>query len=61
MLSTTLTMTVRDNGDVLLTMTAQRALTVRNNVAIDVGAIRKDPVDLATKLAGQIAGRVDKQ
>ncbi|MGZ4512374.1 MAG: sensor domain-containing protein [Mycobacterium sp.] len=61
MLSTTLTMTVRDNGNVLLTMTAQRALTVRNNVAIDVGAIRKDPVDLATKLAGQIAGRVDKQ
>ncbi|OBH93083.1 sensor domain-containing protein [Mycobacterium scrofulaceum] len=60
-LSTTLTMTIRDNGNVILTMTAQRALTVRNNVAIDVSAIRKDPADLAVKLAGQIAGKVDKQ
>ncbi|UXA04784.1 sensor domain-containing protein [Mycobacterium sp. SMC-2] len=60
-LSTTLTMTLRDNGNVLLTMTCQRALTVRNNVAVDVGAVRKDPVDLAVKLAGQIAGRVGKQ
>lgn len=60
-LSTTLTMTLRDNGNVLLTMTCQRALTVRNDVAIDVGAVHKDPADLAVKLAGQIAGRVDKQ
>ncbi|MGD1239306.1 sensor domain-containing protein [Mycobacterium seoulense] len=60
-LSTTLTMTLRDNGSVLLSMTCQRALTVRNNVAIDVGAVRKDPADLAVKLAGQIAGKVDKQ
>ena len=60
-LSTTLTMTIRDNGDAVLTMTCQRALTVRNNVAIDVSAVRKDPADLAVKLAGQIAGRVDKQ
>lgn len=61
MLSTTLTMTIRDNGNVLLTMTCQRALTVRNNLAIDVSAVRKDPADLAVKLAGQIAGRVDRQ
>lgn len=61
MLSTTLTMTIRDNGNVVLTMTCQRALTVRNNVAIDVSAVRKDPADLAVKLAGQIAGRVDKR
>ncbi|OBH21391.1 sensor domain-containing protein [Mycobacterium sp. E3247] len=61
MLSTTLTMTIRDNGNVLLTMTCQRALTVRNNVAIDVSAVRKDPSDLAVKLAGQIAGKADKQ
>ncbi|MCV7397224.1 sensor domain-containing protein [Mycobacterium paraseoulense] len=60
-LSTTLTMTLRDNGNVLLSMTCQRALTVRNNVAIDVGAVRKDPADLAVKLVGQIAGKVDKQ
>lgn len=61
MLSTTLTMTIRDNGNLVLTMTCQRALTVRNNVAIDVSAVRKDPADLAVKLAGQIAGRVDKR
>ncbi len=61
MLSTTLTMTLRDNGNVLLTMTCQRALTVRNNLAIDVGVVRKNPVDSATKLAGQLAARVDKQ
>ncbi|OBI22624.1 hypothetical protein A5713_11050 [Mycobacterium sp. E2497] len=61
MLSSTLTMTLRDNGNVLLTMTCQRALTVRNNLAIDVGVVRKDPADLATKLAGQLAGKVDKQ
>ncbi|ORB74135.1 sensor domain-containing protein [Mycobacterium scrofulaceum] len=60
-LSTTLTMTILDNGNVLLTMTCQRALTVRNNVAIDVSAVRKDPADLAVKLAGQIAGNVDKR
>jgi PknH-like extracellular domain len=60
-LSTSLSMTMRDNGNVLMTMTCQRALTIRNNVAIDVGAVRKDPADLAVKLAGQIAGRVDKQ
>lgn len=59
-LSTSLTMTIRDNGNVLLTMTCQRALTVRNNIAIDVSAVRTDPPDLAVKLAGQIADRVDK-
>jgi hypothetical protein len=61
MLTTTLTMTVSNNGANVLTMTGQRALTVRNNVVIDVGVIRKDPPDLGVKVANQIAGKVDKQ
>jgi hypothetical protein len=39
----------------------QRALTVRNNVAIDIALMRKDPADFAVKVAGQIANKVDKQ
>jgi hypothetical protein len=58
-LTATLTMTA-SKGDNALTMTGQRALTVRNNVVIDVGVIRKDPPDLASKVATQIAGKVDK-
>jgi hypothetical protein len=49
------------NGNPMLTMTCQRALTVRNNVVIDVGVVRKDPPDLAVKVASQIAGKIDKQ
>ena len=60
-LSTTLTMAISDNGIVVITMTCQRALTVRNNVVIDVAVIRKEPADLAVKVAGQIAGKVDKK
>jgi PknH-like protein len=60
-LTTTLTMTMSNNGNPVLTMTCQRALTVRNNVVIDVGVVRKDPPDLAVKVAGQIAGKIDKQ
>ncbi|WP_293345391.1 sensor domain-containing protein [Mycobacterium sp.] len=59
-LTTTLTMTASNNGNVL-TMTGQRALTVRNNIVVDVGVIRKDPPDLGVKVANQIAGKVDKQ
>jgi hypothetical protein len=39
----------------------QRALTVRNNVVIDVDACSKDPGDLAVTIANQIGGKVDKQ
>jgi hypothetical protein len=59
-LTATLTMTASNNGNVM-TMTGQRALTVRNNVVIDVGVIRKDPPDLSAKVANQLAGKVDKQ
>ena len=41
--------------------TCQRALTVRNNVAIDVSGCRKDPGDLGVNVLNQIAGKVDKQ
>lgn len=60
-LTTTLTMTVSNNGANVLTMTGQRALTVRNNVVIDVGVIRKDPPDLGVKVANQVAAKVGKQ
>lgn len=59
-LTATLTMTMSDNGGTL-TMTGQRALTVGNNVVIDVGVMRKDPPDLRVKVASRIAGKVDKQ
>jgi hypothetical protein len=42
-------------------ITFQRALTVHNNVAIDIALMRKDPADFGVKVAGQIADKVDKQ
>lgn len=59
-LSTPTTVTASKNGSTL-TQNCQRALTVRNNVVIDVDACRKDPGDLAVTIANQIAGKVDKQ
>ena len=41
--------------------TCQRALTIRNNVVIDVSGCRKDPGDLGVNVLNQIAGKVDKQ
>jgi len=58
-LSTTLSMSGTKNG-VTHTMSCQRALTVRNNVAIDVAGCRNDAGDLGVKVASQIAGKVDK-
>ncbi|OBG70502.1 MULTISPECIES: sensor domain-containing protein [unclassified Mycobacterium] len=60
MLTTTVTVDVTSNGTTT-TMPCQRALTVRNNVAIDVNACRKDLADLGSTVANQIAGKVDKQ
>ena len=40
---------------------SQRALTVRNNVVVDVVLMRKDPADFGVKVAAQIAGKIDKQ
>lgn len=44
-----------------ITMTCQRALTVRNNVAIDITSCGKDPGETAVTIANQVAGKVDKQ
>lgn len=57
-LTGSITLVMSKNGK-SLTSACQRALTVRDNVVIDVGGCRKDPGDLATKAAAQIAGKVD--
>jgi PknH-like extracellular domain len=44
-----------------ITLTCQRALTVRNNLAIDITACGKDPGDTGVTIANQIGGRADKQ
>jgi hypothetical protein len=57
-LTNTISVTMNLGDGVSLTTSCQRALTVRNNVAIDVSGCRKDPGDLGLKAAGQIAGKV---
>jgi hypothetical protein len=60
-LTTTISVSTTDNGTAV-GGACQRALTVRNNVVIDVsGCGPKDPGDAGVKLATQIAGKVDKQ
>lgn len=59
-LSVPVTLTVAGNGP-SVTVPCQRALTVRNNVVIDIDACRKDVGDLGVSIANQIAGKVDKQ
>jgi PknH-like extracellular domain len=58
-LSTTVTATATKDGN-SMSASCQRALTVRNNVVIDVEACLKDPGDVAVKIAGQIAAKVEK-
>jgi hypothetical protein len=60
-LTTTVTVTATDKGTTLISISYQRALTVRDNVAIDVAVTRKTPPELAANLAGQIGAKVDKQ
>jgi hypothetical protein len=50
-----------DPGGAPLDVSCQRALTVRNNVAIDVNGCRNNPGDLAVNVVNQIAGKVDNQ
>ncbi len=57
-LTTTISANMKFDGKVL-TNNCQRALTVRNNVVIDVSGCGKDPGGLAVKAANQIAGKVD--
>lgn len=44
-----------------LNVSCQRALTVRNNVVIDVNGCRTNPGDLAVNVANQIGGKIDNQ
>ena len=61
-LSVTLTTTMSLGGQPNpMVLTAQRTLTVRNNVVVDVVLMRKDPADFGVKVAAQIAGKIDKQ
>lgn len=60
-LTIAVTVTATDKGTTLMSIGYERALTVRNNVAIDVAVTRKTPPDLAATLAGQIGAKVDKQ
>jgi PknH-like extracellular domain len=59
-LSTVTSITATKNGQTI-SESCQRALSVRNNIVIDVEGCRKDPGDLAVKVASQIAGKVDTQ
>jgi len=59
-LSLTLTGTISGPG-INITMTCQRALTARNNIAIDISTCGKDPGDTAVTIANQIGGKVEKQ
>jgi hypothetical protein len=59
-LSAPVTITITSNGN-SVTVPCQRALTVRNNVVIDVDACRKDIGDSGVSIANQIAQKVDKQ
>lgn len=59
-LSTTVFVRLSKN-DETRSQTCQRALTVRNNVAIDVAGCRPDPGTAGVQIANQIASNVDKQ
>ncbi|MEC4763413.1 sensor domain-containing protein [Mycobacterium sherrisii] len=59
-LSTTVFVRLSKN-DETKSQTCQRALTVRNNVAIDVAGCRQDPGNVGVQIARQIASNVDKQ
>jgi PknH-like extracellular domain len=58
-LTTTVTANMTTKDGKSMTIACQRALTIRNNIAIDVSGCRKDPGDLAVKVANQIAGKAD--
>jgi hypothetical protein len=59
-LTTTMTSTTHAPGADQI-KTCQRALTVRNNVAIDVYGCRNNLGDMAVKVVNQVAGKVDNQ
>jgi PknH-like extracellular domain len=59
-LSATVFISLTKNGETK-SQTCQRALTVRNNIAIDVSGCRENPEGTGVAIANQIADRVDKQ
>lgn len=59
-LSAPVSVSLTRNGENIV-KTCQRALTVRNNVAIDVVGCRPNPGDVGVDVANRIAGKVDKQ
>ncbi|CQD16747.1 pknM [Mycobacterium lentiflavum] len=59
-LSTTVSVNLIKDGEHIV-KTCQRALTVRNNVAIDVDGCRQNPGNVGVDIANLIAGKVDKQ
>jgi hypothetical protein len=59
-LSTTVSVSLSKNGETK-SQSCQRALTVRNNVVIDVDGCRTDPGNAGVTIANQIADKVDKQ
>jgi hypothetical protein len=59
-LSTTDTVSLSKNGQTT-SQNCVRALTVRNNVVIDVEACKNNPGDAAVNVATQIAAKADKQ
>ena len=59
-LSTTVSISLVKDGKPM-EKSCQRALTVRNNIAIDVAACRQNPGEAGVDIANQIAAKVDKQ
>lgn len=59
-LSTAVSVSLNKNGETR-SQSCQRALTVRNNVVIDVDGCRADPGNVGVDIVNQIAAKVDKQ
>ncbi|WAJ43230.1 sensor domain-containing protein [Mycobacterium sp. Aquia_216] len=59
-LRTTVFISLTKNGETK-SQNCQRALTVRNNVVIDVSGCRENPDGMGVAIANQIADKVDKQ
>ncbi|OBG70501.1 hypothetical protein A5714_19835 [Mycobacterium sp. E2462] len=61
-LSATTSLSLSKGDQTMISGTCQRALTVRNNVVVDVEACKTADIgDTAVNVANQIAGKVDKQ
>ncbi|WAC93432.1 sensor domain-containing protein [Mycobacterium sp. Aquia_213] len=59
-LSATVSVSLTKDGENIV-KTCQRALTVRNNISIDVDGCRQNPGEVGVDIANLIAGKVEKQ